>query len=162
MATPVDYEKFAGEYNWEDAKAKLRAIGEAIQSYRLAKHLKQESDWKTREDTGMPPSLVTLLVDQEAVPREALFVRSRQPTPYRSSFTFVGDAIERVFDANELEKLWSKRGDRLPIVLDTNMYSNAEILKSTKPLRVLVLRLSGEVDETLFQSQNFRDLYLNR
>lgn len=87
-------------------------------------------------------------------------VLSHWPFDYNPSYL----AAVYMVNPPEAPRYWSLRGDEMPIVLDMNAYNSyeVEILKSKEPVRALVLRLNGRVDEIQYRFNDMRDLFLNR
>ncbi len=175
-----DAEKGALTYDWNASRANLVRIGQALQLYRSDYPPKVVRARRTRADAGLPPFLEVLDARHYpnnsppwTVSKEFWFVNSRfyvgrsdqsQVSGFRygTYYLLVGDGIELSLSAPELKDYWSQRGENVPIMLDLNMYTSAELSGSKRPLPVLVLRLDGRAEETQFVPYDYRDLYLNR
>lgn len=163
--TEVDWSAPDRDYDWKEAEAKLKRIGQAIQLYRAQHKPKPVRDRKSYADTGLPSRAEGW--GSLGVAKEDWFVKTRMsaaPVKRFSDFTFVCEAVNRFFGDAQSD-VWSKRGEDVPIIVDKNMYSFDELRAATKEKRrvdILILRLGGKVERARVQLDDYVDLMLNR
>lgn len=146
-------EKYAAEYDWETSRANLEYLGSQIRAIRSQQKLKPVAEWKSVEDTGVSVDKISRLI--AAMPEHMRFVESRKDIlvktvgkmTYATQYQVILGEAQRCLSDEELAGVWALRGEEFPIVMDNAMYSFAVRSRASRPYRVLVLRLSGEVDE---------------
>ena len=152
-------------YDWEASRANLLVIGQAVQEYRRSHTVLPVADRRVAADAGLPPSLIMALLETgqpwSVAPARFKVNSFRQVSnPIRSDYNplyGIGKARAHGPTPGVNEGVWAEVGERMPIVLDVNMYTDHHLM-SAGPLRVLVLRLNGEVDEVLFDHPNVTQL----
>lgn len=146
---------FYERYDRATAINRLRRIGKEIQKYRKKVGVKPVGQRRSITDAGLPKDYDWLKVAKSLVGTNTL----RSPSAVLSTFPQVPITDYSVLLTDyklmtNREELWAKRGDRLPIVMDMTMYPVDVVTSAGQarvPLKVLVLRLSGSVEEGEFQ-----------
>lgn len=171
IAAPVDS---SASYDWEGSRRNLEVIGRALQMYRESNGAKPTAARHSYVDAGMPPSLITILCTpgNRLVDDRYLFAKESRLQPGEdraqlgSNYIFVYDDIPFALTKGDLAKIWSSRGDEIPIMLDLNMHEGEYLSprgwKGPREVSALVLRLGGRVDVVRFRVFDYRDLFWNR
>jgi hypothetical protein len=143
----------ASTYDWARSRKNLEHIGRLVSAERARKRLRPSEQWRSQNDTGLDPSALIGII--ASLPKEMRFVESRHrlldveegPGRYTSQYTVLFAGMESVLSEDELDTVWALRAEDLPIVMDSAMYSDSLMMRSTEKFKVLVLRLGGRVDE---------------
>lgn len=143
-------------YDYDEAIAKLKTIGRALQIYRAEYGYLPPNERKNYSDAGLPPSLHVLLKKgyKWSLSDSNKVFQLTQPALWR-----VGD------DSHFLDLYWPEwgykqlgdisfffkgRGENLPILADDNMNSIEDYLTPGNHAKALILRLNGEVELVTF------------
>lgn len=158
----VDIDSVTASYDWETAKSNLRMIGVALQQYRADCDVKPPSERKTYADAGLPPTQNDLT---RLIPGSLSPITTRMNGPTRGGgiwavsggavvfcvYALISKPIGPGLDPTTVPHILSVRGEELPIVVDDGMYTREELLSAVgRPLKVLVLRLNGNVEVARF------------
>jgi hypothetical protein len=140
-------------YDWEASKDKLRRIGQAISLYREEYPPQPISKRANHRDAGLPNRLDGLLEPGHkwSLTKDSLFLTqvSQQRGRRNSDFVELAWYTDRR-DSFGFE--WSERGDKIPILLDLNMYEGSNLFRPLRgDLDVLCLRLDGTIDRIKFE-----------
>lgn len=145
------------QYDWRSSRRDLQAIGSIIQQYRATQHVLPPGRRRSAKDAGLPDQL-------------GFFVLTSVPATYRqvknaetfaqvgSNFLFIADSIPLSYNKHDGARLWSHRGESLPIIIDASMNGLNGWLKTPGRVPVLILRLNGRVDEVSVSAHNYEEI----
>lgn len=163
------------EYDWADSKRRLMKIARSLRLYQQEYGIGESESWDSMDDLRLPSGLETLTRFPEKM--WALKTEDLRPSMtfhqfnslYPTQYTIVHDICSDLgWFPNwkpEMAQIVAARKGDLPVVVDFNPWSVDEYFGSSEPRRILVIRQSGEVEETTFvggDSMHYMDLLRNR
>ncbi|HQU17453.1 MAG TPA: hypothetical protein PLA92_00195 [Fimbriimonadaceae bacterium] len=144
------------DYDYEASRAKLLAIGRALQLYRAEVEVLPPAQRTKWSDAGLPLTCTILTLPGKTWSLAEGYQSFRVAKPNRgieNGAGAKGTHFQRLYyDPRGYEKLgdismfFSSRGEKLPSYADTNMNSIEDEVTPGKQLKALILRLNGEVD----------------
>lgn len=162
-------------YDWEAAEARLTQLGGAPQKYRKHNGILPVAQRKSDMDAGIACGVEDVLIRLTekgkpwTVPRAAAYAPEEIPNvpgAIFSSLTCV--ASKRRFDSPrepsgaDWKSIWAKRGESVPIYMDTTMHAWSETGKQGVYRPVLILRLGGQVERVEVDISNRREILLTK
>lgn len=163
------------DYDWDTSEANLRAIGAAMQLYRQHNGVLPVAQRRSDKDAGFARVVEVLpkVLAQQGKPWsiDSALLRVASPAvrwSIETSMDFGCVASRPLYESieeptlEEWKGVWSARGERTPILMDTHMFdwSNATPGSTSGPF--LILRLDGTVERVVGDPFDRRDILLHK
>lgn len=151
----------APSYDWEASRRNLERIGAALQLYREEVDVLPAASRNTYVDAGLPYEIFTLARSTNrawSIEPSSFQVTEVQAHPARPRNEYmVLYKTEWNPDVPGFDVALRQRGDRLPILMDFNMYSSKQSFHG-ETVPVLILRLDGTVEQVEFTPYDYSAL----
>ena len=166
VVTSLGYLRSRPRYDIEGSVHKLRRIGNALQLYRHFQVPGMRPIPKDAVQAGLPRRLVDLLApgDKWGLGEDIHAFSVAQPTRSLAKgsvhFTqlYWWPDTQRALGLPDMAERLRTRGEALPVMADFNMISSDEYRRAEQ-VRVVVLRLGGEVDLVEIPTNKLRELW---
>ncbi len=157
----------SSDYDYARSRENLERIGAALQLYREAYGFLPRSERNNRADAGLP-FVLTRLAERPGNPWSLPSDYSTFHAPGIPAETRRGRlsdyecwylSYERLrLKDTRFEGIWSRRGEELPVLIDSNGVRLAQQSGGSGPYQALVLRLGGRVDLVSFDGKTSLDI----
>lgn len=167
VVAPLTIRALAGGPPSASSIEKLRAIGQALQIYRVEYGVKPPDQRENFADAGLPPSIAVLGLYTErnwSLPSGLESFRTAAPLPFMENFDshfsqlYPGPHDPLIGTEYDPSGFLATRGENLPILVDFNINTSTEFRENPENLVGVILRLNGAVDVVRFSRTRVNDL----